>query len=60
MTAEQFRQSLDSLGLTQGACGRWLDVDERTVRRWAEGGPPRSVALLLGLMARYGLKPADV
>jgi DNA-binding transcriptional regulator YiaG len=60
MTADQFRASLDALDLTQNACARFLDIDERTVRRWSQEGPPRSVALLLGLMLRYGLKADDL
>jgi DNA-binding transcriptional regulator YiaG len=60
MTATDFRGALDAMSLSQAACGRWLEVDERTVRRWAEGGPPRSVALLLALMVQYGLRPDDL
>lgn len=60
MTAGQFREALTALGLTQAGCARFLDIDERTVRRWATGGPPRSIALLLGLMQRFEVKPEDL
>lgn len=59
MDAKTFRNLLSALTLTQGALARFLDVDERTVRRWAQDGPPRSVELLLLLMERYGLGVGD-
>jgi DNA-binding transcriptional regulator YiaG len=37
MTADEYRDALASLGLSQVAAGRLLDVDERTSRRWANG-----------------------
>ncbi len=62
MTADDFREALDGLLLTQLAFARAIDVAERTVRRWATGEQPvpRSVALLLALMRRYGLDLADL
>lgn len=60
MDADAFRAALAGFGLTQGALARLLDIDERTVRRWATGGPPRAIALLLGLMQRFGVKPGDL
>lgn len=62
MDADAFRAALTAFGLTQVACARFLDIDERTVRRWATGdaGVPRSVALLFALMGRYGVKAGDL
>ena len=60
MTGEDFRAALETLSLTQGGAARFLDVDERTVRRWVTDGPPRSVELLLRLIQRHELNPADL
>ena len=35
MTAKEFRQHLDRLGLTQAAFARLIKVNPKTVRRWA-------------------------
>jgi hypothetical protein len=60
MNAEQFREAIEALGLTQtGVNGvdRFLGVNETTVRRWArEAGPPDAVAMLLRLMVYHGWK----
>lgn len=62
MTAEQFRECLDVLGLTQtGDAGAeaFLGVTERTVRRWAKDRPvPDAVAMLLRLMVARRIRPA--
>lgn len=57
MTAVEFRRALKSLGVTALEFGRFLDLDERTVRRWwtGERPVPRSVELLLLLIGRQGL-----
>jgi len=64
MNAEQFRQAIEALGMTQtGVNGvdRFLGVNETTVRRWArEAGPPDAVAMLLRLMVNHGWKPEGV
>lgn len=62
MTADQFREALSGLGLSQLGCAAFLAVDARTVRRWATGdvAVPRSVELLFGVMLRLGLKPEEV
>lgn len=57
MTADAFRAALADLGLTQAAFARFLaahghparDV-ARSVRRWAEIGPPAEVVVILALM----------
>jgi len=49
MQAPQFRRVLRALGLSQAALARRLEVDVRTVNRWARGKSPvpTSIALLL-------------
>lgn len=37
MTPDQYRATIDKLGLSQVAAARLLGVDERTSRRWANG-----------------------
>lgn len=57
MTPDEFRAALAALGLTQAAFARFLashghpakDV-ARSVRRWAEIGPPGEVVVILALM----------
>lgn len=52
MTPSQFRAILDRLGFPQVGAAQFLDVDDRTVRRWIAGDVPvpRSVEMLLRLM----------
>lgn len=61
MTPEAFRGDLVALGLSQIGAAKFLDVDARTVRRWATGDIPipRSVELLFGLMGRFRVAPDD-
>lgn len=51
MTANEYREALDRLGLTQAGAAKLLHVDERTSRRWALGerDVPMPVALILKL-----------
>jgi DNA-binding transcriptional regulator YiaG len=63
MTATQFRQVLDELGLSQRGFAAWLGVNEKTARDWADTrreGPPAPVAKLLLLMLAKGLSPDQV
>lgn len=57
MTPDELRAQLDRLGLSQSGAARYLEVDPRTMRRWAAGDIPipKAVELLLGK-----LKPGDV
>jgi len=58
MTPTDFRAALTGLGMTQAAFARFLadhghpaaDV-ARSVRRWAQIGPPAEVVVILHLMA---------
>lgn len=57
MTADEFRAALASLGMTQAAFARWLaehghparDV-ARSVRRWAQIGPPGETVVILRML----------
>lgn len=52
MTAHEFRAALARLGYTQRAFARFVQANERTIRRWAEGSQdiPGWVPVMLGLM----------
>lgn len=62
MTPKQFRDALKRLDMTQQAAARFLDVDERTVRRWVadDVAIPETVAKLLRVMIRFELQANDV
>ena len=51
MPAEEFRASLERLGITQRAAAIWMGVDKRSVGRWANGVQPvpPQIKLLLQL-----------
>jgi len=50
VTSDQFRQALETLGLSQVGAAPYLGVDARTIRRWAKDTPiPQTVVLLLTL-----------
>lgn len=54
MTADEYREALESLGLTQVAAAKLLGVDDRTSRRWAAGDreiPPPAQRFLRYLVA---------
>ena len=52
MTAANFRAALARAGLTQRGAARALEINERTVRRYAAGTPvPRVVWLALERLA---------
>jgi DNA-binding transcriptional regulator YiaG len=63
MTATDFRDVLEALGLSQRGFAAWLGVNEKTARDWADTrreGPPAPVAKLLLLMQAEGLGPDEV
>ncbi len=60
MTPKQYRQIIQSLGLSQEAAGVWLGVSKRTGQNYATKGPSEPVAKLLRLVVRLGLTPEDV
>lgn len=54
MTSDEYRETLETLGLTQGGAARLLGVDDRTSRRWACGErdiPPPAERFLRYLIA---------
>jgi hypothetical protein len=58
MTAKQFRKALNHYGLTQEqAAALFNGTPNRSGRRWAAGGAPFHVALILTLMHRLDLSP---
>jgi DNA-binding transcriptional regulator YiaG len=61
MTPKQLQHAIDQLGLSQRKAARFLEVDERTMRKWIAGGArfPGANAKLLRLMIRLKLKPED-
>jgi hypothetical protein len=53
--SDLYRELLAELGFTQVEAARFVEVDERTSRRWASGElpVPVAVAMLLSLMAEH-------
>lgn len=47
MTPAAFFAALDRLGFTRLTAAEWLDVNEKTIRRWGKDGPPKQIAMLL-------------
>jgi hypothetical protein len=57
MTGKQYRNAIKKVGLTQRGAAAFFRVDERTSRRWAKDGAPRSVELVFFLMMKLQLGP---
>jgi DNA-binding transcriptional regulator YiaG len=62
LAAEQFRATLDTLGLSQRDGARFLNINERTLRRWVVGERPVDAFMnkVLRYMLAHNLKPADL
>lgn len=62
MTADEYRDALARLDLSQVGAAKLFGVNDRTSRRWAraEQEIPRAVAIALRLMIRFDVKPADL
>jgi hypothetical protein len=60
MTADEFREALDQLGISQVGIARLLGVDDVTARRWAANGTPVPVAILVELLRRGIIGTADI
>ena len=58
MDADEYRNALDKLKMSQEAAGEMFGVGSRTARRWAldEARIPRAVAMVLSLMVKKKLK----
>lgn len=59
MTARQYREALDALGLSQGAAAKAIGMKIRRMNAYANGTPiPKTVELAIEcLMRRTGLEP---
>jgi DNA-binding transcriptional regulator YiaG len=62
LAAEQFRATLDALDLSQRDGARFLNINERTLRRWALGERPVDAFMnkVLRYMLAHNLKPRDL
>jgi len=58
MDADEYREALDKLKMSQVAAGEMFEVGSRTSRRWALGEAriPRAVAMVLNLMVKKRLR----
>lgn len=61
MSADEFREAIAALGFSQRQAAAALEVDERTVRKWALGerAIPGPVRVALRCMARLRGSPGD-
>jgi hypothetical protein len=60
MTAKQYRDALDRLGLSQIAAAKLFRVDARTSRRWAQYGVTGAVEILMRLLLAGKIKLHDL
>lgn len=62
MTAKQFQNAIDRLGLSQVGAAKLVGADPRTARRWALGerSVPESVAIILRLMLAGKISVDDI
>ena len=62
MSPTEYRDAIARLGLSQRSAGEFFGRSGRQGQRWANGWSPlpKSVAMVLELMLRYGLRPRDV
>lgn len=55
MTANEFREALGRLELTQRGAAVWYGVGLSTIRQWLHQGPSPPAAKLTRLTIRFGL-----
>ena len=55
MTSEEYRAALSTLGLSQLAAGRWLNVSPKTAQNYATRGPSGPAAVAIRMALKYGL-----
>lgn len=61
MTAAQYSEAIETLGLNQVTAAAFLDISIRTSHGYANGANiPRAVQLLLQLMIKQNIKPEDI
>lgn len=60
MTSRGFAHTIELLGMSQEACGRYLGISGRTVRRYidASAAIPAAHVLLLRALMRFRVTPA--
>lgn len=60
-SADRYRAQLEALGLNQSSGARFLQIDGRTSRRFADGEyeVPPITAMLLAIMVKHGITPAQ-
>jgi hypothetical protein len=56
MTADQYRQALSTLNLTQGQAAKWLGVSLKTSHLYAQKGPSGPAARAVSLALKYGME----
>lgn len=54
---DEYRKLIAALGLSQTSAAGFLQINERTSRRWAATGPPEAVLVLLRLIVQRRIKP---
>jgi hypothetical protein len=59
--ADQYRKLIEKVGLNQSEAARFLMIDGRTSRRYADGSYEVKpiTAMLLAVMAKYNVTPAE-
>lgn len=55
MTSDQYRAAIASLGLSQQAAGRWLNVSPKTAQNYAKLGPSGPAAVAIRMAIQHGL-----
>lgn len=53
MSIDEYRETVQALGMTLTGAARYFRVDERTARRWANGELP--IPFAVGLLLRFQL-----
>ena len=56
MTPAEYRAALSTLGLSQLAAGRWLNVSPKTAQNYASKGPSGPAAVAIRMALRHGLR----
>lgn len=58
---QRYRDLIERLGMTQVGAAKFLDIGERTSRRWATDDieVPLGVIMLLEIMVKHGITPHD-
>lgn len=60
MTAEDYRDAIAKLGMSQRRAARFFEVGHATGERWAIDGPPPAIGMWLTFMVTLHISPAWV